>query len=126
MAGHKKGKRVRFVQGVNPRQCPNHGEPTIAGDATACGDCDKAVRGIADKCWEHGEIHEPDPELLRGAPAPLASTLSTTFRQFLIEVPGHPQMRILARNRPAARKVVKKLLQIDKLSPGTRIVELTS
>jgi hypothetical protein len=116
-------KRVVIVQGHYPKRCPAHGEPRKAGDATYCAECDKAVRGIDDACWKHGEIREPDPELLRGAPAPelLPDKLPRFWR---VEIPGMQHFRIFARSRPAARKSIKKLLQLDTLNPGTRIVEI--
>ena len=118
-------KRVATVQGVNPRQCPNHGKPREAGEPTACLDCDQAVRGVGDKCWLHGQLYEPDPEMLRGAPPPVASE-PKPLRGWKVEVPGYVAVKVYARNRPAARKTVKKLLQLDQLSPGTRITEIPS
>jgi hypothetical protein len=124
MAGQKKAlKRVAVVQGVNPRQCPNHGEPTEAGEPTACLDCDKAVRGIGAACWKHGEIHEPAPELLRGAPPPELAP-AKPLRGWRVEIPGLGPFKVFARSRPAARKSIKKLLQLDVLNPGTRIIEI--
>ena len=121
-----KGK-VTVVQGVNPKQCPNHGQPTEAGEPTYCADCDEAVRGTGDKCWRHGEpIATPDPEVVRGSPAPTVVSEPKPFREWRVELPGQEPMRCAARNRKALRASLKKLLQIESLSPGTRITELTS
>lgn len=46
---------VALVSGRNPKQCPDHGEPTnVKGDQpTYCLDCDRAVRATGDQCWRH-------------------------------------------------------------------------
>lgn len=48
-------EKVTVVSGRNPKECPNHGEPTdIRGDQpTYCLDCDRAVRATGNPCWRH-------------------------------------------------------------------------
>lgn len=128
MAGQKKAmRRVRVVQGVNPRECPNHGEPSDNpnDEPTACLDCDRAVRAIGHSCWKHGEINAPDPELLRGAPAP-AVTPEEKPRAWRVEVPGFKPLKMFAWTRVDVKKSAKKLLQLDVIPPGTKITELPS
>lgn len=127
MAGQKRAmKKVAIVQAVNPRQCPSHGAAKGIGEPTYCTNCDRPVRGIGHACWKQGdEIHDPDPELLRGALPPLVASLKS-LKHWLVELPEQKPMQCWARNRPALRKSLKKLLQLEKLPAGTRIVELTS
>ena len=117
--------RVVTVQGSNPRECPDHGEPTDnPGDQpTTCLDCDKAIRATGHPCWRHGEMHEPNPELLRGAPPPGVSA-EKTLRYWRVEVPGHDVLKMFARSRPSLRKAIKRLLNLKQLPVATRIVEI--
>jgi hypothetical protein len=51
----RRHESIALVSGHNPKQCPEHGEPTdVKTDhPTYCLDCDRAVRATGHPCWRH-------------------------------------------------------------------------
>jgi hypothetical protein len=126
--------RIATVTGRNPKQCPDHGEPTNEpGDQpTYCLDCDRAIRATGNACWRHekpktqaeveAEQKADDEEAERkktfAERMHAARAAKKETRELLARMT--PEERADAKNLELAKKALRKAKKLRKARGLTR------